>query len=44
VPRLRVPLEAVGVCGVLFLSALLNLVGLDQEGFGNTYYAADVPS
>ncbi len=35
-------LEALLLGGVLLLSALLNLVGLDREGFGNTYYAAAV--
>jgi 4-amino-4-deoxy-L-arabinose transferase-like glycosyltransferase len=38
----HLPLEAVGLTAALTLSALLNLVGLNQEGFGNTYYAAAV--
>ena len=34
--------EASAVVAVLVLAGLLRLVGLDQEGFGNTYYAAAV--
>src|SRR5947209_2821862 len=34
--------ELFGVGLVLGGSALLNLIGLNQEGFGNTYYAAAV--
>src|SRR5947209_20192820 len=34
--------EVLGVGLVLSGSALLNLIGLNQEGFGNTYYAAAV--
>ncbi len=37
----RLP-EALLLGAVLLLSALLNLVGLDREGYGNTYYAAAV--
>ena len=36
--------ELFGVGLVLAGSALLNLIGLNQEGFGNTYYAAAVLS
>jgi 4-amino-4-deoxy-L-arabinose transferase-like glycosyltransferase len=34
--------DALLLGAVLLLSALLNLVGLDREGYGNTYYAAAV--
>lgn len=36
--------HALGMAGVLLLSLFLNLFRLDQEGFGNLYYAAAVRS
>jgi 4-amino-4-deoxy-L-arabinose transferase-like glycosyltransferase len=37
-------LERMALIGILLLSALLQVVALDQEGYGNTYYAAAVKS
>ena len=36
--------ERLALLAILALSAALNLVGLDREGYGNTYYAAAVKS
>jgi hypothetical protein len=36
--------ELGAVSAILAMSAGLNLVALDQEGFGNTYYAATSPT
>ena len=44
-PRGRaVPWEDFGVLSMVLLSALLNIVWLDREAYGNTYYAAAVKS
>jgi len=37
-------LERVALSGIMLVSALLEVVALDQEGYANTYYAAAVKS
>src|SRR5947209_16753395 len=41
-PRIR--FSSIALAGIALLSALLNLVQLDREGYANTYYAAAVKS
>ena len=38
------PIEAVSLLALLGLSAALELIGLQSEAYGNTYYAAAVES
>lgn len=43
-PQRIPPWERVALCGILALAAALDLVGIDRNGLGNTYYATAVAS